>query len=90
MVLSWYSEKDFKQACVVKDSKSELQEWLQGKNFSLPRYTLMHLSGQAHAQQFTVSCQVKGLSYITEGVGSSRRKAEQEAARNFLKLLQQK
>lgn len=87
VVLSWYVEKDFNQARVVKDSKSELQEWLQGKNFSLPRYTLMHLSGQAHAQRFTVSCQVKGLPHITEGVGSSRRKAEQEAARNFLKLL---
>lgn len=86
-VLSWYIEEDFNQARIIKDSKSELQEWLQGKNFSLPRYTLMHLSGKAHAQQFTVLCQVKGLSHITEGVGSSRRKAEQEAARNFLKLL---
>ena len=87
VVLSWYTEKDFDQARVMKDPKSELQEWLQGKNFSLPRYTLVHLSGQAHAQQFTVSCQVKGLSHLTEGTGSSRRKAEQEAAFNFLKLL---
>jgi ribonuclease-3 len=86
-VLSWYNEDDFNQARIVKDSKSELQEWLQSKNFPLPRYTLMHLSGKAHAQKFTVSCQVKGLSHVTEGVGTSRRKAEQEAARNFLKLL---
>jgi len=87
VILSWYTEEDFNQARVIKDAKSELQEWLQGKNFSLPRYTLMHLNGKAHAQQFTVSCQVKGLTHITEGVGTSRRKAEQEAARNFLKLL---
>jgi ribonuclease-3 len=86
-VLSWYNETDFNQARVVKDSKSELQEWLQSKSFPLPRYTLMHLSGKAHAQNFTVSCSVKGLDYVTEGVGTSRRKAEQEAAKNFLKLL---
>jgi hypothetical protein len=47
----------------------------------------MYLNRKAHAQKITVLCQVKGLSHVTEGVGTSRRKAEQEAARNSLRLL---
>jgi ribonuclease-3 len=86
-VLSWYNESDFNQVRVLKDPKSQLQEWVQGKGLSLPCYALIHLMGKAHDQKFTVSCRVNGLVHVTEGIGTSRRKAEQQAAENFLKLI---
>lgn len=72
----------------IKDPKTRLQEHLQGCKKELPTYTLVSLEGEAHEQQFVVSCQIKGLDQLTEGKGSSRRKAEQAAAHAFLEILE--
>jgi ribonuclease-3 len=63
-----------------KDPKTLLQEWLQAKKLSLPRYAVISTQGAAHDQKFEVECVIAELSVRTTGSGSSRRNAEQEAA----------
>jgi len=68
----------------LKDPKTLLQEHLQSRSLTLPRYGVVHIEGEDHAQTFTVSCEVPDLSLRCEGRGSSRRRAEQEAAARML------
>lgn len=65
---------------IAKDSKTELQELLQSKKLLLPKYEIVDIKGEAHAQEFTVKCSIQQLGMSTEGSGPSRRAAEQEAA----------
>ena len=69
-----------------KDPKTQLQEHLQSLGKPLPRYEVIEISGDPHAQTFRVSCST-GTTADTEGEGRSRRKAEQAAARAMLTLL---
>jgi len=71
----------------VKDPKTLLQELLQARHAPLPDYTVAKISGEPHAQSFTVTCSVEGLTRPVIGEGASRRKAEQDAAQKALKLL---
>lgn len=64
----------------LKDPKSRLQELLQSRGYSIPDYKLLCINGHAHRQLFTAECFVEGLGVRTEGVSTSRRKAEQKAA----------
>merc|ERR1712093_364162 len=41
-----------------KDSKTRLQEYLQGRKLPLPTYEVMSISGKDHAQTFEVCCKV--------------------------------
>jgi len=69
-----------------KDAKTLLQELLQGRGMPLPVYSLLDTRGHAHAQTFHVQCAVEKLALKTEGVGSNRRAAEQDAARKAYAL----
>lgn len=71
-----------------KDPKTRLQELLQSRKITLPVYTILSITGEQHEQCFRVSCRVEELNLETEGVGSSRRKAEQSAANLFLRQLE--
>jgi ribonuclease-3 len=71
----------------VKDSKTRLQEWLQSRKLDLPDYQVVKEEGQDHNKVYWVQCQVKSHSLSTEGNGSSRRKAEQQAAEKMMELL---
>lgn len=73
----------------IKDAKTRLQEYLQGRRLGLPRYALSGTEGRAHAQQFNVTCEIDALRIRTEGSGASRRAAEQMAAQSALERLQQ-
>jgi ribonuclease-3 len=64
----------------AKDPKTRLQEWLQARRHPLPRYAVVTISGEAHAQRFEVECVIDVLAVRTCGTGSSRRTAEQAAA----------
>lgn len=75
------------QETVIKDSKSRLQEYLQGRRLALPLYTVVGIEGEAHNQSFQVTCAVPGLTLPTLGNGVSRRQAEQDAAAEALRLL---
>jgi len=69
-----------------KDPKTLLQEYLQGRRLSLPLYNVVSVSGEAHEQRFQVECVILELSIRAEGEGSSRRSAEQNAARSAYQL----
>jgi len=72
----------------LKDSKTRLQELLQGRGEALPGYVLDGAVGEPHAQTFSVRCvvQLAGDARPIEsaGSGSSRRRAEQQAAAGVL------
>src|SRR5690606_9145249 len=64
-----------------KEPKSRLQGYLQSQHSDLPHYEVVDISGEAHCRTFRVECRVELMTGKTSGVGSSRRLAEQEAAR---------
>ncbi len=71
----------------LKDPKTRLQEVLQGSGHGLPQYTVVNLDGAPHDQSFTVECKADGIPGPVTGFGSSRRKAEQDAAQKALEEL---
>lgn len=72
----------------LKDAKTRLQEFVQARGLSLPVYSIRCVSGEPHEQTFEVSCTVGALGEEAQGRGSSRRRAEQEAARIVLDRLE--
>jgi len=88
-VLGWFEQRleNLNLQDTQKDPKTRLQEYLQSRQFPLPQYEVISVDGEAHAQTFHVSCALPSLDRKTSGVGSSRRVAEQEAARNALREL---
>jgi ribonuclease-3 len=69
-----------------KDPKTLLQEHLQGRRLRLPRYSVLATHGEAHDQRFEVECVVAELGIRSMGTGTSRRAAEQDAARRAYEL----
>lgn len=82
-ISQWYAPQLMSNTLMVahKDPKTQLQEILQARALPLPEYNILSVGGEAHAQIFQVECQTKILDQPTIGVGNSRRKAEQEAAK---------
>ena len=66
---------------VGKDAKTLLQEFLQARHLALPQYSVIATAGEAHEQNFRVQCVIPELHIRTQGEGTSRRAAEQIAAR---------
>ena len=73
---------------VGKDAKTRLQEWLQARQRSLPVYALVEEGGDDHARIFRVSCTLVEPALHTEGEGSSRRAAEQQAAEAAMQVIE--
>jgi ribonuclease-3 len=71
-------------AAELKDPKTRLQEWLQGRGHALPAYSVLEVSGEPHEQRFRVRCDLPALGITAVADGSSRRRAEQEAAQRIL------
>src|SRR5258708_1408174 len=69
-----------------KDPKTRLQEFLQGRKFALPLYSIVSVDGEAHEQHFRVECAIPELSSRSHGAGPTRRAAEQDAARGAYDL----
>jgi ribonuclease III len=67
-----------------KDAKSRLQEIVQGRFKTVPAYRLLTQSGKAHQLHFEIECVVAELGLSAKGSGSSRQRAEQEAAAAML------
>jgi len=72
-------------ASELKDPKTRLQEYLQARQQPLPVYSVLEIRGEPHAQSFTMECAVADRRAVA--VGGSRRKAEQDAARQMLEQL---
>ncbi len=75
------------EAQQLKDAKTRLQEYLQARKMALPSYRVEQTSGKAHDQTFTVSCKLADLGLQSNGRGSSRKQAEQQAAQEMLARL---
>ncbi len=73
-----------------KDPKSRLQEYLQGRKLSLPTYEVFNINGDQHNQHFTVTCRVELFNEVFTGIGTSRRRAEQNAAAKVLAKIGEK
>lgn len=71
----------------LKDPKTRLQEYLQSRKLPPPVYSVLTVSGDGHAQIFNIECVVHGVC-TTRGAGSSRRRAEQEAAQQALHVIE--
>lgn len=67
------------------DYKSQIQEFVQVTHKMIPIYRVIHESGPDHDKTFRVQLKVDQLQ--TEGVGKSKKAAEQDAARKGLKIL---
>ena len=67
----------------IIDSKTKLQEYSLKKFKSLPIYKLVSSLGPRHKPIFTISVKLKDTKYFT-GSGDSKKKAEQNAAKNLL------
>jgi ribonuclease-3 len=89
IVLEWYQPRltAIEPGVSQKDPKTRLQEHLQSKRMPLPQYDVTKIKGEAHNQQFTVTCVIAGLDEPVIGIGTSRRKAEQAAADQALERL---
>lgn len=70
-----------------KDPKTQLQEALQADQRPLPEYDVMDVSGKPHQQRFVVRCSLPDTGQASQGIGSSRRRAEQQAAETMLEQL---
>ncbi|HVV67879.1 MAG TPA: ribonuclease III [Gammaproteobacteria bacterium] len=89
-ILNWLSNQiaAITTQGVQKDPKTQLQEFLQAKHLALPQYHVLSVDGREHNQVFKIECRVKGIPKNTIGKGSSRRRAEQDAAQKFLALFE--
>lgn len=78
----------------IGDSKSALQELLQARDHSQPEYAIKAESGPDHRKRFLVEVYARqnGIRgrVLARGIGTTRKKAEQEAARRAITKLQAK
>jgi ribonuclease-3 len=67
----------------LRDAKTVLQEWAQGKGLPTPAYREVERSGPHHDPHFRVAVDVNGLA-PAEGEGGSKRAAEKAAAQAMI------
>src|ERR1700730_6209230 len=68
---------------LFQDYKTALQELAQGKGLQLPEYSVIDEVGPDHDKRFIV--EVKVGSHLARGEGSSKKEAQQQAARHALR-----
>ena len=74
------------EATFTEDYKSALQELLQARDLPLPDYRLVGTQGPDHRKLFEIEVAVRGEP-LASAVGTSKKEAEQEAARSALEKL---
>ena len=70
----------------LRDPKTTLQEFVQKKFKERPVYEVIEERGPDHKKEFIIKLMVCGKE-VTKGIGSSKRKAEMEAATTALKKI---
>ena len=73
------------ESMLHSDAKTELQQITQVSDGAMPSYVIIGESGPDHAKTFEVEVRLNS-NVIGHGVGRSKREAEQNAAREALKL----
>lgn len=77
---------DSKKVETSQDYKTRLQEYFQSHYKKSPRYSVVAESGPDHSKTFEVKIEFNARTIAT-GKGSSKREAEQDAARNAFRIL---
>ena len=72
------------QDLLFQDYKTALQELAQGRGLPLPEYTVVEEVGPDHDKRFIIEVKVGKLS--ARGEGSSKKEAQQQAAKNAHEL----
>jgi ribonuclease-3 len=84
-------QKELLEGRSIGDHKSALQEYLQAHKGSQPIYIVKGESGPDHRKRFTVEVRIadNGASgkALARGIGTTKKKAEQEAARRAMEKL---
>jgi ribonuclease-3 len=70
-------------ATALRDAKTDLQQWVQGKGGTPPLYVIESREGPDHDLLFTVRVEVPGQAPAT-GTGRSKQAAQQAAAMAFM------
>jgi ribonuclease-3 len=83
MIEHLWGERMRKPKRPLRDSKTVLQEWAQGRGLPTPHYREVERTGPHHDPEFRVVVELPDLP-PAEGVGRSKRAAEQAAAAAFL------
>lgn len=76
-------ERIDQQDLLFSDFKTALQEIAQGRGLPLPEYTVVDEVGPDHHKTFVVEVKIGSLA--TRGEGSSKKEAQQQAARHALR-----
>jgi ribonuclease-3 len=74
-----WTERMKKPRRPLRDPKTTLQEWAQGKGLPTPVYREVERTGPHHDPQFRIAVELPGLA-SAEGIGGSKRAAEKAAA----------
>jgi ribonuclease-3 len=83
LVERFWQERMLRPVRPLRDPKTVLQEWAQGRGMPAPSYREIDRSGPDHDPEFRVAVEVADRA-PTEGVGRSKRSAEQAAAAAML------
>jgi ribonuclease-3 len=84
MVERAWADRLRKPMRALRDPKTVLQEWAQGKGLPTPTYREVERTGPHHDPQFRVTVELPGME-AAEGLGSTKRAAEKAAALSLLK-----
>ena len=80
---SHWRDRMFQGRAPLRDAKTTLQEWAQGRGLSAPIYAIAERSGPHHAPRFVVTVSTEATA-PAQGEGRSKREAEQNAAAALL------
>ncbi len=83
LVRRFWAPRMLADATPTQDAKTAVQEWAQARALSTPRYSEVERSGPAHLPRFVMQVELDGYE-PERGEASSKRAAEQAAARAFL------
>ena len=78
------------ETAALKDSKTRLQESLQALSRPVPEYRVLGEEGPPHRRIFSVACRLADSGSETRAAGSSRKQAEQDAAKAMIEYLKEK
>jgi ribonuclease-3 len=83
MVRRFWEARMRADAAPIQDAKTAVQEWAQARGLPTPNYAEVERSGPAHLPRFVMQVELDGFA-PERGEASSKRAAEQAAARAFL------